>query len=39
MESLPAAVSAQNRSRETRVFSFLIVVLAPMLAVGCQPTG
>ena len=34
MESLPEAVSAENRSRETRVFIFLTVVLAPMLAIA-----
>ena len=34
METLPEVVPADSRSRETRVFVFLTVVLAPMLAVA-----
>ena len=34
MEIPPEVVPADNRSRETRVFVFLTVVLAPMLAVA-----
>ena len=34
MEVPPEVVPAENRSRETRVFLFLTVVLAPMLAVA-----
>ena len=34
MESLPEVVPAENRSRETRVFVFLTVVMAPMVAVA-----
>lgn len=34
MDGHPDAVPAQTRSRETRVFVFLTVVLAPMLAVA-----
>ena len=33
MENPSDIVSAESRSRETRVFIFLTVVLAPMLAV------
>jgi periplasmic nitrate reductase NapE len=34
MVSPPEIVPAENRSRETRVFVFLTVVLAPLLAVA-----
>jgi len=34
MESLPEVAQADTRSRETRVFVFLTVVLAPVLAVA-----
>jgi len=34
MESLPEIAQADTRSRETRVFVFLTVVLAPVLAVA-----
>lgn len=34
MESPPESVPAENRSRETRVFVFLTVVMAPMVAVA-----
>ena len=34
MEIPPEVVPAENRSRETHVFVFLTVVLAPMLAVA-----
>ena len=38
MDSPPEAVSADIRSRETRVFVFLTVVLAPMVAVAVVGT-
>ena len=38
MQSLPDADSADSRSRERRVFVFLTVVLAPMLAVAVVGT-
>ena len=38
MASLPEIVSGPNRSRETRVFIFLTVVLAPLLAVAIVGT-
>ena len=34
MDSLPANTPVARRSRETRVFIFLTVVLAPMIAVA-----
>ena len=34
MESLPESSLVESRSRETRVFVFLTVVLAPMIAVA-----
>ena len=34
MDSLPANTPVESRSRETRVFVFLTVVLAPMIAVA-----
>ena len=34
MDSPPELVSDDSRSRETRVFLFLTVVLAPMIAVA-----
>ena len=34
MERLPETTPAVSRSRETRVFLFLTVVLAPMIAVA-----
>lgn len=34
MESSPETTSAVRRSRETRVFVFLTVILAPMIAVA-----
>ena len=40
MGSLPAVASAESHCRETRVFSFQIKVLIPMLAVGVVgPSG
>lgn len=38
MQSPAEAASAEVRSRETRVFVFLTVVLAPMLAVAVVGT-
>ncbi len=34
MEALPEIASVESRSREKRVFLFLTVVLAPMIAVA-----
>jgi nitrate reductase NapE len=33
MSSAPETIPAETRTRETRVFAFLTVVLAPLLAV------
>lgn len=38
MASLPEIVPEPNRSRETRVFIFLTVILAPLLAIAIVGT-